>query len=131
MAEAVARKQLRAFGLIVGGGFALLGVWPLLGHGLKLRLWAVGLATFLLCCGLLWPALLRYPYRVWMTLGHVLGTLQTRLLLGVIFYALFTPISVFRRLRGHDAMQRKTELQQDTYRRIRQPRHPEHMTHQF
>ena len=131
MSEIATRKQLRTFGLIVGGSFACFGVWPLLWYGMQTHLWAIGLATLLLCCGLLWPSALRHPYRLWMAFGHILGTFQTGLFLGVIFYAIFTPISFVRRLGGHDTMQRKLQPQCDTYRLLRQPRHPSHMTHQF
>ena len=41
------KKELRNFGLIVGGVFFLIGVWPLIRHGEGMRLWAVVLGTIL------------------------------------------------------------------------------------
>ena len=41
MQHEVTSKQLRSFGLLVGGIFALIGLWPLIWRGEGLRLWAM------------------------------------------------------------------------------------------
>jgi hypothetical protein len=102
-------KQFRAFGVTVGGIFALLGCWPVLWRGEAPRLWSLGLAGALLLPALLAPGSLKYPYRLWMRLGHLLGRVNTRVLLGVIFYGVFTPVAWVLRLRGNDPMQRRLD----------------------
>ena len=37
----VEKKELRNFGLIVGGVFILSGVWPMIRYGEVIRLWAI------------------------------------------------------------------------------------------
>jgi Saxitoxin biosynthesis operon protein SxtJ len=37
-----------------------------------------------------------------MTVGEVLGWINTRLILGVLFYSLFTPLGLLMRLRGKE-----------------------------
>jgi hypothetical protein len=78
-----------------------------------------------------WPSSLTQVYRLWMIVGEVLGWLNTRIILGVLFYALFTPIGLYMRLRGKDPMRRTLAPEVESYRVIRQPRSPAHMRHQF
>lgn len=124
-------KQVRSFGLIVGGLFALVGVWPLLRYGHTLRLWAVLLGGVLMALALLQPRSLTQVYRLWMTIGEALGWLNTRLILGALFYLLFTPIGWYMRLRGYDPMRRALVPEMDSYRVVRQPRAASHMRHQY
>jgi saxitoxin biosynthesis operon SxtJ-like protein len=125
------RKHLRSFGLIVGGIFALLGVWPAVWRGQPLRLWSLILGGLLLVLALAWPRSLTHVYRLWMTVGEALGWINTRLILGAIFYLIFTPLGVGMRLRGKDPMRRTLTPEAGSYRVVRQPRPASHMRHQF
>ena len=71
------------FGWLAAGHLPL---WPLLLSGL-----------FLLMAGL-WPAGLYYPYRGWMAFARVMAWLNTRLLLGFVFYLLLLPLGLVLRL---------------------------------
>src|SRR5262249_18313309 len=124
-------KQLRSFGCIVGGVFALIGVWPAVWRGQPLRLWSLILGGMLLILALAWPRSLTHIYRLWMTVGEVLGWINTRILLGVLFYLVFTPLGLCMRLRGKDPMQRTLSPEAASYRVVRQPRPSSHMRHQF
>jgi len=124
-------KQLRSFGLLVGGIFAIIGLVPLLLHGEEHRLWALLLAAALMIPAIVLPRSLAPAYRVWMAIGHALGWINTRILLSVVFYGIFTPMGLSMRLLGKDAMRRKLEEDTDSYRVVRQPRPSSHMKHQF
>ena len=125
-------KQLRSFGLLVGGIFVLMGFWPLIFRKEDLRLWAVILGGLLVVLGVTLPRSLGPTYRVWMAVGQVLGWINTRIILGLIFYGVLTPMGLVRRLfLSKDAMRHKFEPDADTYRVIRQPRSRSHMTRQF
>ena len=125
-------KQLRSFGLMVGGVFAAMGLWPVLFRGDDPRLWALVLASLLVIPALVLPMSLGPVYRGWMAVGYVLGWINTRVILGVIFYGLFTPIGLVRRfLLAKDSMLRKFDPEADTYRVVRQPRPSSHMKRQF
>jgi hypothetical protein len=63
--------------------------------------------------------------------ARVLGAINTRILLSVLFYGLFTPIALIMRLRGKDPMRRAPRPELDTYRIVRTPRDASHMRHQF
>jgi Saxitoxin biosynthesis operon protein SxtJ len=124
-------KQLWSFGLIVGGIFALIGLWPAVWRGQPLRLWSLILGGTFIVLALAWPRSLTHVYRLWMTVGEVLGWINTRIILGVLFYLLFTPIGLCMRLRGKDPMRRTLSAEAESYRVVRQPRPSSHMLHQF
>ena len=124
-------KQLRSFGLLVGGVFSVIGAWPLIFRREDLRLWALTLAVLLILPALVYPKSLRWPYRVWMAIGHVLAYINTRIILGIIFFGLFTPMGFIMRLFGWDRLRRRLELGAESYRLVREPRPGDHMKHQF
>jgi hypothetical protein len=125
------RAQLRNFGLIVGGIFGAIGLWPAIVRSGDVRLWPVGLAVALVLPALVAPRTLSRPHRVWMALGTALGWVNTRLVLGLIFFGLMTPMGVAMRLAGRDPMQRAFDPNAVTYRVPRKPRPGTHMMRQF
>jgi hypothetical protein len=110
MAEAHTR-ELRKFGLTVGGAFAAFGAvswWR--GHTLPPKiLWTV--AVFLLVPGAFAPAVLAPVQRVWMAFAAALAFVNTRIILAVLFYVVLTPIGFVLRL-FHDPVNRS--MKKDT-----------------
>ncbi len=131
MTEPVTKRQLRSFGLLTGGIWAVIGVLPWVFRGAPVRLWAIVLSALLAGFGLAWPAALHYPYRGWMTLGHALGWINSRILLSLVFYLVVTPMGAIMRLFGHDPMRRSFDPQAPSYRVPREPRPGDHMRQQF
>lgn len=123
-------KQLRSFGLMVGGIFAAMGVWPIVGAQPP-RWWALGLGGVLMALGGVLPKSLARPYQGWMYIGHVLGWINTRIILGVVFYGVLTPLGVLRRAVGHDTLRAAFDPARDTYRVPKAPRPATHLNHQF
>ena len=124
-------KELQSFGLIVGGIFSLIGLWPVVFRSESPRLWAVALGAGLIGLGVVIPWSLKQVHKLWMRVGHALGWINTRILLGVIFYGLITPMGLFLRLLGKDAMRRVLVQEAQTYRIHRTPRSHAHMKNQF
>ncbi len=132
MTHRVEVKQLKSFGLMVGGIFALIALWPWFFRSEEPRLWAFVLAGLLAGPALVWPRSLRPVYRVWMMLGEALGWINTRIILGLILYGLFTPVGFVRQfLLAKDSMRRRFEPDASTYRVMREPRAGSHMSRQF
>ena len=131
MPEPSSAKDLRSFGLIVGGAFAVIGLWPALRHGLLVRVWALALAGPLVLAALVFPWSLRYPYRAWMFVGHCLGWVNTRILMTLMFYAVFTPTAIVMRVMKRDAMTRRLDPAAKTYRVIKAPRPASQLRHPF
>lgn len=124
-------RQLRRFGVLVGGVFAAIGAWPAIFRGQDPQGWALVLGTALILLGVMLPRSLVHAYRGWMTLGNALGWINTRILLGVIFYGIVAPMGLCMRLMGKDPMHRGFRRDVETYRVRRQPRPRTHMMRQF
>ena len=94
------RADLRRFGLTVGGAFALLALaswWR--GHVLPPRVLAA-LGVLLVVPGLVAPSALGPVRRVWLGAAALLGEVNSRIILTVMFYGVFAPLGfVMRRLR--------------------------------
>ena len=65
------------------------------------------LALVFLLVAFLVPDLLKYFYIFWMKLAYSLSWVNTRILLGIIFYLVFTPVGLFRRLFKVDLLETK------------------------
>jgi len=131
MEHAATRKELRQFGLLVGAIFTVIGLWPLVFRGEPLRLWAVGIGGLLIAVGGILPQLLAPIYKGWMWVGHVMGWINTRILLSIVFYGLVTPIGLVFRLMGKVTVRQGYIESSTTYRVIRSPRPHSHMKYQF
>lgn len=123
-------KQLRSFGLMVGGIFTAIGAWPAV-MGQPPRWWAAVLGVVLMALGGAAPRSLALPYKGWMAVGHVLGWVNTRIILGIVFYGLLTPMGLIRRALGHDTLRVAYDPGRDTYRVPKPHRPATHLKHQF
>ncbi|MDI7172561.1 SxtJ family membrane protein [Leptospira santarosai] len=125
-------QELRSFGLIVGGVF--LSVFGLLVPFWKNGNWnpwfsSLGLA--LIIVAILSPSILKYPHKGWMFLGGVLGAINTRILLSVIYFVLFTPFGLLRRIFKMDPLSLRLDEKLDTYRKSSDKKDPHHMEKPF
>jgi hypothetical protein len=121
---------LRSFGLLVGGIFALIGLWPIV-RGLQPRIWAIVLGTLLILPGLVAPRALAPAYTVWMGIAYVLGWINSRIIMAVVFFVVFTPVAVFLKLMKKTPIQLGFDKTVNSYRVIREPRLNSHMKNQF
>jgi|SRR5688500_3524091 len=62
--------------------------------------------------------------RAWMKLGELLGRVVSPIVLGVVFYGVFTPVALVMRLAGRDAMHRAWDRDAFTYWVPRDPPGP-------
>lgn len=133
MHEKVTHKQLREFGLVTGGIVAVLFglLLPWLFSAERFPLWPWLVAAGLGGTGLIVPMALRPVYRVWMAFGHVMGWINTRIILGVAFYFIFTPVSLGLWLLRKDPMARKLIASQPSYRVPSSQHDPKHMENPF
>ena len=58
------------------------------------------------------------PYQYWMRLGHALGWINSRIILGLVFLLVLQPISIFMRILGYDPLKLKW-LKNKTYRELK------------
>jgi len=129
--QEVPLKQLRQFGWLMGGVFALVTLWPLVVRGDGLRMWAGLLAGIFGVLGTVFPTGLKPVYRAWMFFGEKIGWLNSRILLGLVFYGLLTPISWLMRLLGKRPLQLGFDPKAETYRVPKEARAADHVLKAF
>lgn len=109
--------ELRNFGLLVGTIFAaLFGLIVPWAHHARIPFWPWALGFALATSGAFAPGLLRYPYMVWDRVGQVLGWINTRIVLNLLFFVIFLPAGILARLANWDPMKRKFAPEQPSYR---------------
>lgn len=125
-------KELRQFGLITGAILIVLFVlfipWV---FDQSFPVWPWVVAGILWSMALLYPKALRPVYRVWMLFGHVIGAINTRIILGIMFFVVIFPMAVVMSLFGYDPMRRKLEKQIETYRISSQIKNKKHVEKPF
>ena len=111
------KKGLRNFGLVTGTIVAVLFglVLPLIWrHSLPSWPWIVAAVLWLWAA--IAPTTLNLVYQVWMRIGLVLGWINSRIILGLIFYIAVTPMGLIMLLLKRDPMTRKFDPDCQTYR---------------
>ena len=111
------KKELRQFGLVFASGIALIfGLFLpwLFEHPWPLWPWVV--AGVFTVTALLLPQALRPVFWLWMKFGHVLGWINTRIILGITFLLLFIPVALVFHLIGKDPLRRKLDRSANSYR---------------
>lgn len=98
-------RDLRNFGLLVGGAFGLLAVFFAWRHQAMIAAAVVGtLAAILMAGGVFTPSRLAQPYRWWMSFALVMSKITTPILMGVIYFPVLTPVALLRRTFGRNPL---------------------------
>ncbi len=133
--QAVTKTDLRKFGFIMGGMFALIFglIFPWIA-GRTSKNWPIWpfiiLAVFWLAA-LIYPEILRPANALWIKIGEVLGFINSRIILGIMFFLLILPIGLVLKLFGKDSMHRKFDDKISTYRKIVITRGKDHFNKPF
>ena len=98
----------RAFGLVFGAVFTIVGLWPLIGGG-AVRIWALGLAAAFLLAAAAYPRILAPLNRLWTRFGAFLHRISNFLVLALLFYLVITPTGLVLRLLGKDSLRLRFE----------------------
>ena len=130
--EGVKQSSNRTFGVVITIFFALVAVLPLVRHH-AVRIWALPLAALFLLAALAAPKLLTPLNRAWTALGGLLHAVVNPLVLGILFYVVFTPFGWVLRRMGKDFLRLRPTPGASTYWIPRQPPgpSPESMSRQF
>ena len=110
-------QELRKFGLVSGCIVAVLfGVLLPWIFDFQWPAWPWVLAAVLGLWALAHPGSLIFIYRPWLKFGHIAGWINTRIILGILFYLVFFPAGVIMRLVRNDPMRRKLDKNARSYR---------------
>ena len=127
------KKELRQFSQIMAIMLVVLFglILPWL-FGKAWPLWPWILAALFFVLGLIIPITLRPIYWLWMKFGLIMGWINTRLILGIVYFLFITPLGWLLKLFGKDLIGVKLSAESSTYRVQREePIEPEHMERPF
>jgi len=121
--HSITQRELREFGLVTSGlfilffGFLIPWIWDF-----QWPLWPWIIASTLSPLALVAPGALKPVYVVWIRFAEILGWINTRIILTLIFFLIFLPFGLVMRI-FNDPMSRKLDEKIKTYRiQSRQPK---------
>ena len=108
----ISNKQLREFGLLIGIGIPLIiGYFLPLLRSHNFNYWTLYIGLPALILGILKPRVLYFPYKLWMRIGYILGWINSRLILSLVFFIILLPMSLVMKTFGYDPFKLKDKKQ--------------------
>jgi len=101
----------RSFGFFFAGVFAIVAVYFYYDESAKIALVLASIAIFFLVATLIKADLLLPLNKLWMSFGLLLGKIVSPIVLGIIFFFMFTPIAFLMRLFRRDELRLRLENQ--------------------
>lgn len=113
-------RDVRKFGITIGIVLVLLAAFFFWKEKPSALYFA---SAGMLFAALTWllPGLMRPLYRAWMAFAVVMGFVMTRVILTIIFYGLFSPISLVMKLLRKDPLHEHFDKRAETYWVKREP----------
>lgn len=109
------RKTLRQFAALWLIFFGAIAGWQYV-QGRSVAALAAALAAVTIGpLGLIRPQLVRFIYVTWMVLAFPIGWVVSRVILGLMFFTIFTPVALLFRLIGRDALHRRRLPARESY----------------
>ena len=102
------KSKLREFGYLIGIGIPLIFgfIIPIItGH--QFRIWTLIISFPFLILGIFSPNKLRIFYKGWMKLGNILGWVNSKLILGLVFFLVLQPIALIMKFFNYDPLKNK------------------------
>ena len=109
-------RQEKQFGVTVGLVLVAISGWLFWrGHGPAATAAPAFIGALLVLFGVGYPRALVRPNRAWMALAEALSWVMTRVILGLLFFLVFTPLGAWRRMRGWDPLNRRAAADRQSF----------------
>jgi hypothetical protein len=128
--EPCASSSPRSFGFVFTIFFLVIAFAPLVKNG-SIRISALVAAGIVFASALIAPQLLAVPNKIWLKIGELLHRITQPLIMGLLFYLVFTPIGLLMRIFKSDSLRRKWDDKIDSYWISRTSPTPDSMKHLF
>ena len=93
----------RSFGIVFFVFFLIVSIFPIINDG-NVRIWSVIVSLIFLILGLLNSSILSPLNKIWFKFGILIGNFISPIIMGIIFFAVVTPISLIMKLLGKDLL---------------------------
>ena len=101
------KRQARKTTLVVAYALLLLAMWNVYRHRIVTAAVLGSLGVALILAGFLLPSVARAFHRFWMGFASILGCVNSRILLFLLYYLVLTPYGLMARLLGRDPLNRR------------------------
>jgi len=108
-------NELKNFGLLTGSILLGIALWPLF-YSLPARLWLAVPSVLIISSAIFFPPALKTPFHLWMKFGAVLGWINTRIILTLLYFLAILPIAVILKISGKTPLKLKFDPKADSYR---------------
>jgi hypothetical protein len=108
------RDPAREFAFVFAVVAGLIGLAPLVRGGSP-RFIALGVTIIFLMIGLFVPRIVSVPARAWLALAALLNRTISAVVTAIIYLVVITPMGLYRRISGKDALQRRFDPSASTY----------------
>jgi len=130
----ITKKDLRMFAYIWAFIFFVIGIYPLYQSGfsalltvdslqalksLNIRDWSLYVCLAFLVVGIFIPRVLTWFYKAWVKFGELIGGVISKIILLILFYGLFTPISIALKILRKDLLHKKLDKKAESYWLVR------------
>ena len=109
------KLEIKKFGIGLTVLLCLIGGWQLHKGYVDIYGWFFGFAGLALALAFFAPIVLKPLFKVLTTVGHAIGWVNTRILLGIIFYVIFTPIGILSKLLRKDLLDKRLNKDAKSY----------------
>lgn len=96
---------LKKFGLTMGVAFLFFTGLFLFRHKSAVAGYSLAIASVFFISGFIFPILLKPLYIIWMRFAFMLSWINTRIILIILFYLVFTPVGLFMRILKADLLE--------------------------
>lgn len=115
MTKGPTKKELRKFAIIAVVFFGLIAFFQYRHHRETATYIFGGLSVWGLLASITFPRIIRPLHWLLTKVAHYIGWFNTRLLLGIMFYLVFTPIGLLMRIFGRDLLDQKVDRDAESY----------------
>jgi ABC-type uncharacterized transport system permease subunit len=108
------KPALKKFGITIGIVLFVIAGLLFYNNNSVYIYWGIS-SLLLIVSGLIFPILLKPLNFIWMSFAVVLGFFMTRVILGILFYIIITPIGLIAKLFGKDFIDKRISKEKVSY----------------
>ena len=139
MNQKIKKSELKKFSLIWACLFLGIGIYPIYKGDAMLnfslakdlvRIWFVVISGIFLSIAFIKPEILKPFYRLWVKVGEFIGGIISKIIMFILYFGIFTPISFGLKVFGKDLLGKRMDKAASTYW-ITRDTQPQPMKNQF